>query len=282
MKTWMITGVAGGLGLAVAEQALARGDRVIGTVRQQSQLRDFEARHPEARGVLLDIADHGAVAHALGQALADGDVATGGGRIDILLNNAGYAYEIPVEEAALDQVRRQFDVNVFGTLAVTQAVLPSMRARRAGHILTVSSIGALVPLPGLGIYNGSKFALQGLFEALAREVAEFGIKVTLVEPGMLRTDWDGRSMLRGPHGVADYAAPFAAIRAARLARHGKQPGDPRKAALAIIAAVDAPIAPLHLLLGGDALAYAQFKTDEMTRQFRQWSALSQSIDFDQQ
>lgn len=271
MKTWMITGVAGGLGLAVAEQALARGDRVIGTVRQESQRRDFEARHPEARGVLLDIADHGAVAQVAG---------VHGGQVDILLNNAGYAYEIPVEEAALDEVRRQFDVNVFGTLAVTQAVLPSMRARRAGHILTVSSIGGLVPLPGLGIYNGSKFALQGMFEALAREVAGFGIKVTLIEPGMLRTDWAGRSMLRGAHGVADYAAPFAAIRQARLARHGKQPGDPRKAARAIMAAVDAPVAPPHLLLGGDALAYAQFKTDELTRQFRQWSALSQSIDFD--
>lgn len=271
MKTWLITGVAGGLGLAVAELALARGDRVIGTVRQESQRLAFAARHPDARGVLLDIAEHGAVTQVVAQVQAQW------GAIDILLNNAGYAYEIPVEEAALAEVRRQFEVNVLGTLAVTQAVLPLMRARRAGHILTVSSIGGLVPLPGLGIYNGSKFALEGMFAALAREVAEFGVKVTLVEPGMLRTGWDGRSMLRGEQQLADYAAPFAAIRQSRLARHGKQPGDPHKAALAILAAVDAPSAPSHLLLGRDALAYAQFRNDELAREFRLWAALTKSV-----
>ena len=274
MKTWLITGVAGGLGLAVADLALARGDRVIGTVRQESQRLAFAARHPDARGVLLDIADHGAVMTVLEQVQAQW------GAIDILFNNAGYAYEIPVEEAALDEVRRQFDVNVLGTLAVTQAVLPRMRARRTGHIVTVTSVGGLVPLPGLGIYNGSKFALEGMFAALAREVAEFGVKVTLVEPGMLCTDWDGRSMLRGEQQLADYAAPFGAIRQSRLARHGKQPGDPHKAAQAILAAVDAPAAPHHLLLGRDALAYAQFRNDELAREFRTWSALTKSIHFE--
>ena len=274
MKTWLITGVSKGLGLAVAELALARGERVIGTVRQESQRLAFAASHPDARGVLLDIADHGAVRHVLERVQAKW------GAVDILLNNAGYAYEIPVEEAALEEVRRQFDVNVLGTLAVTQAVLPLMRARRAGHIVTVSSIGGMVPLPGLGIYNGSKFALEGMFEALAREVAAFGIKVTLVKPGMLRTGWDGRSMLRGEQQLADYAAPFATIRQARLARHGKQPGDPRKAALAILAAVDAPLAPAHLLLGRDALAYAQFRNDELAREFHSWSALAKSVHFE--
>src|SRR5471030_2386208 len=181
MKTWFITGVSSGLGQALAKAVLANGDRVIGTLRNEQQRLAFNALHQRAVGVLLDITDHAAVASVV--AAAERDI----GAIDVLVNNAGYGYEITIEEADMAETRRQFDVNVFGTLAVTQAVLPFMRARRAGHILTVTSIGGIVTFPGVGIYNASKFALEGLSEALSKEVAGFGIRVTAIEPGMFRT-----------------------------------------------------------------------------------------------
>ena len=273
----LVTGASRGIGRAIALGLAERGfDLALNDIAARAQALAETAEAARARGslveeLLADVSDKAAVQAMVAQAVARL------GTIHAVVNNAGILRASDVEHCPEEYWDSVMDVNAKGTFLVTQAVLPLMRARRAGHILTVSSVGGLVPLPGLGIYNGSKFALEGMFAALAREVAQFGVKVTLVEPGMLRTGWDGRSMLRGEQRLADYAAPFAAIRQARLARHGKQPGDPHKAALAILAAVDAPLAPAHLLLGRDALAYAQFRNDELAREFRLWSALSKSV-----
>lgn len=274
MKTWFITGVSSGLGLAMAEAALNKGYRVVGTLRTEEQRAVFSSRHPNAVGVLLDVTDHDSVKRVV--AAIERDV----GAIDILVNNAGYGYEGIIEEATMVDIRSQFEVNVFGTFAVTQAVLPFMRRRRSGHILTVTSIGGMVTFPGVGIYNSSKFALEGFSEALSKEVAGFGIRVTAIEPGVFRTDWAGRSMTRGESKLSDYDAVFAPIRQARLDRNGKQPGDPRKAAIAVIAAVEAETAPVHLLLGADALSFARAKLSGLKEEFDSWEAVTSSTNFE--
>ncbi|SDY64210.1 NADP-dependent 3-hydroxy acid dehydrogenase YdfG [Collimonas sp. OK242] len=274
MKTWFITGVSSGLGLAMAEAALNKGYRVVGTLRTEEQRAAFSGSHPNAVGVLLDVTDHDSVKRVV--ASIERDV----GAIDILVNNAGYGYEGTIEEATMEDIRSQFEVNVFGTFAVTQAVLPLMRQRRSGHILTVTSIGGIVTFPGVGIYNSSKFALEGFSEALSKEVADFGIRVTAIEPGMFRTDWAGRSMTRGESKLTDYDALFAPIRQARLERNGKQQGDPRKAAVAIIAAVEAEKAPVHLLLGSDALSFARTKLAGLKEEFDGWAAVTSSTNFE--
>ena len=176
-------------------------------------------------------------------------------------------------------IRAQFDVNVFGAISVIQAVLPFMRKRRAGRILNVTSMGGLMTFPGVGIYHGSKFALEGINETLAKEVAEFGIKVTAIEPGGFRTDWAGRSMQRGARTIADYDASFEPIRAARAARSGKQTGDPLKAAQAILQVADAANPPVHLLLGSDALSFVRAKLDSLKQEIDAWEHVTVGTDF---
>ncbi len=260
-RTWFITGVSSGLGRALAAAALAVGDHVAGTVRQRTDLAAFEALSPErAFGLIMDVTDEAAVHAAVAAAEARM------GRIDILVGNAGYGLVGAIEESSLVEIRAQFEVNVFGALAVIQAVLPGMRARRSGRILTVTSVSGLAAWGGTGIYCASKFALEGATQALAQEVAELGIKVTNIAPGGLRTDYAGRSLALTANMIDDYGG------AARYARNklregsGQEAGDPDRAAAAIlqIAAVDAP--PMHLLLGADAVHYAtrsagQFQTD---------------------
>jgi NAD(P)-dependent dehydrogenase (short-subunit alcohol dehydrogenase family) len=274
MKTWFITGVSSGFGRALAETLVSRGERVVGTLRNEDQRTQFEALSPgKSFGYLLDVRDHNAVRRVVAQ--IEEEV----GAIDVLVNNAGYGYEGSVEEATPEAIRAQFDVNLFGAVSVLQAVLPFMRSRRTGHILNVTSMGGLMTFPGVGVYNASKFALEGINEALASEVRQFGIKVTAIEPGAFRTDWAGRSMTRASRTISDYASLLEPISASRAARSGKQPGDPARAALAIIKVVESEHPPVHLLLGTDAVKFVREKIATLTKEIDDWESLSASTDF---
>jgi NAD(P)-dependent dehydrogenase (short-subunit alcohol dehydrogenase family) len=274
MKTWFITGVSSGFGRALSETLVSRGERVVGTLRNEDQRTQFEALSPgKSLGYLLDVRDHDAVRRVVAQ--IEEEV----GAIDVLVNNAGYGYEGSVEEATPEAIRAQFDVNLFGAVSVLQAVLPFMRSRRTGHILNVTSMGGLMTFPGVGVYNASKFALEGINEALASEVRQFGIKVTAIEPGAFRTDWAGRSMTRASRTISDYASLLEPISASRAARSGKQPGDPARAALAIIKVVESEHPPVHLLLGTDAVKFVREKIATLTKEIDDWESLSASTDF---
>jgi short-subunit dehydrogenase len=195
------------------------------------------------------------------------------------VNNAGYGHEGVLEESAMDDLQRQFAANVFGPVAMMKAVLPGMRARRRGHIVNVTSMGGFITLPGISFYCGSKFALEGISEALGKEVAGLGIRVTALAPGQFRTDWAGRSMDRTPRSIADYDAVMDPIRAARQARSGNQPGDPAKAARALLTLTETPDAPTRLFLGEDALGLVRQKLNAMTAEIAAWDTLSRSTGF---
>jgi NAD(P)-dependent dehydrogenase (short-subunit alcohol dehydrogenase family) len=247
-KTLFITGVSSGFGRALAQEALAAGHRVVGTVRSAEARLAFEALDSTtAFGRVLDVTQFDAIDGVVAETEATI------GPIDVLVNNAGYGHEGVMEESPLAEIRRQFDVNVFGAVAMMKAVIPYMRARRHGHILNITSMGGYITMPGLADYCGSKFALQGISEALGREMKPFGVFVTAVAPGAFRTDWAGRSMVRTPRSIADYDALFDPIRKARLERIGKQIGDPVRAAQAMLTIIDSPSPPARLLLGSDAL-----------------------------
>lgn len=269
----MITGVSSGLGLALAKAALARGERVVGTVRSEASCAAFERIQPDrANAMLLDVSDEAAVHRAVGVA----EERTGG--IDILVNNAGYGLVGGVEEASLPEIRAQFEVNVFGAVAVMQAVLPFMRSRRAGRIINITSVSGLVGWPSLGIYSGSKFALEGICETLAQEVEPLGIKILMIEPGGLRTDFATRSRVRTARIIEDYDATVGACRRILADHAGREPGDPEKAARIIldIATSDSP--PLRLLLGADAVEYASRKLDAQRKDIHEWETISRSTD----
>ncbi|MCD2164103.1 oxidoreductase [Comamonas koreensis] len=273
-KTFFITGVSSGFGRALSQAALAAGHRVIGTVRSAEDAQAFQALHPsQAIARQLDVSDHAAV-----EQVAE-DVEMAIGPVDVLVNNAGYGYEGILEESPLEDMRRQFDVNVFGAVAVIKAFLPFMRTRRRGRILNITSMGGFITMPGIAYYCGSKFALEGISEALGKEVAALGIDVTAVAPGSFRTDWAGRSMVRAPRSISDYDMLFDPVRARRQATSGKQLGDPAKAAavmLRIATAVERP--PAHLVLGSDALKLVRGKLSVMQAELAQWEALSCSTD----
>lgn len=273
-KTFLITGVSSGLGRAFAEGALAAGHRVIGTVRNADAATAFMALAPDrAHAVLLDVTNFDAVPAAVAQAEHDA------GPIDILVNNAGYGHEGILEESSLNDMRRQFDANVFGAVAMIKAVLPGMRARRAGRIINVTSMGGFITMPGITYYCGSKFALEGLSEALGKEVKPFGIHVTALAPGQFRTDWAGRSMIRAERNIADYDEVMDPIRAARQAKSGNQPGDPAKAAQALLKLVAAENPPVRLYLGVDALKLVEDKIEAMKAEIATWEEVSRSTDF---
>ncbi|EGD05296.1 short chain dehydrogenase, partial [Burkholderia sp. TJI49] len=228
-KVLLVTGVSSGFGRALAQEALAAGHTVVGTVRSAQARRDFEALSAHAAfGRVLDVTDFDAIDGVVAEIEANV------GAVDVLVNNAGYGHEGVMEESPLSELRRQFDVNVFGAVAMMKAVLPFMRARRRGHIVNITSMGGHITMPGITYYCGSKFALEGISEALGKEVASFGIAVTAVAPGSFRTDWAGRSMVRTPRSIADYDPVFDPIRRAREQKSGKQTGDPRKAARAML------------------------------------------------
>ncbi len=248
---WMITGASGGFGRAIAEAALADGDSVVATARNPAALDDL-ATHDRVLVLPLDVTDPAQVAAVVGQA-----VATGG--VDVLVNNAGHGLLGALEELTDAQLRRVLEVNLLGAVAMTRAVLPHMRARRSGHIVQMSSVGGVVANPGHAAYGMSKFALEGVSEALAGEVAPLGIRVTLVEPGPFRTGFAGRSMTFADP-IAAYAdTPAGALRTRFRAQDGVQPGDPARAARAIIAAVRSGSAPLRLPLGRESVTRIRAK-----------------------
>ncbi|KWF06328.1 oxidoreductase [Burkholderia pseudomultivorans] len=272
-KVLLVTGVSSGFGRALAQEALAAGHTVVGTVRSAQARRDFEALSAHAAfGRVLDVTDFDAIDGVVAEIEANV------GAVDVLVNNAGYGHEGVMEESPLSELRRQFDVNVFGAVAMMKAVLPFMRARRRGHIVNITSMGGHITMPGIAYYCGSKFALEGISEALGKELASFGIAVTAVAPGSFRTDWAGRSMVRTPRSIADYDPVFDPIRRAREQKSGKQTGDPRKAARAMLAAIDADRPPAHLLLGSDALALVRDKLSALEREIRAWETVTLSTD----
>jgi NAD(P)-dependent dehydrogenase (short-subunit alcohol dehydrogenase family) len=274
-RLFFITGVSSGFGLALAKEALAAGHRVVGTLRNEEARVEFDRLSPgHSFGKLLDVTDYAAVPGVVAE------VEAGIGPIDVLVNNAGYGHEGILEESSLDDLRRQFDVNVFGAVAVIKAALPFMRQRRRGHIVNITSMGGVITFPGLAFYHGSKFALEGISETLGKEVKSFGIAVTAVEPGMFRTDWAGRSMVRSPRTITDYDAFFEPLRAAREARNGKQPGDPVKAARAILQLVEGEDPPAHLPLGPDALKAIREALAAREAELATWERISASTNFD--
>jgi NAD(P)-dependent dehydrogenase (short-subunit alcohol dehydrogenase family) len=274
LKTFLITGVSSGLGAAFAKAALDQGHRVVGTVRGEEGAREFEAWEPgRSHALRLDVTDFDAVPSVVANALRLV------GRIDVLVNSAGYGHEGALEESSINDLRRQFETNVFGPVAMIKAVLPGMRTRRAGHIVNVTSMGGFITMPGISFYCGSKFALEGITEALAKEVKPFGIHVTALAPGQFRTDWAGRSMDRTPRKISDYDAIMDPIRAARQAKSGKQPGDPGKAAQALLKLVASGNPPLRLYLGEDALHLVEHKLEQMKAEIAAWEGVSRSTGF---
>jgi NAD(P)-dependent dehydrogenase (short-subunit alcohol dehydrogenase family) len=273
-KTFLITGVSSGLGRAFAEGALAAGHRVIGTVRKDADAGAFMALAPDrAYPLILDITDFAAILQAVT------DAERQNGPVDVLVNNAGYGHEGVLEESSMDDLERQFAANVFGPVAMIKAVLPGMRERRRGRIVNVTSMGGFITMPGISFYCGSKFALEGISEALGKEVAGFGIHVTALAPGQFRTDWAGRSMERTPRSIADYDAVMDPIRTARQAKSGRQPGDPAKAARALLLLVEADSPPTRHFLGDDALGLVDDKLDAMRAEVKRWDTVSRSTGF---
>lgn len=275
-RTWLITGVSSGLGHSLAETVLARGDVVAGTVRTLKDKETFEAAAPDrALGFLLDVTDTKAVE----QTVAAVEDATAG--VDILVNNAGYCLVGAIEEASMTEIRAQFDVNVFGAIAVIQAVLPFMRRRRAGHIVNISSISGLAAWAGTGIYCASKFALEGATQTLAQEVGVLGIKVTNIEPGGIRTDFAGRSLAHTDRIIDDYNSTAHDSRRIIAEHLGHEPNDPKKVAQAVVKIVDSPHPPLHLLLGHDAMYYVGKSLGAFQSEMAEWSSLTFDTGFDE-
>ena len=240
---WLITGCSSGLGRALAELCVEHNFRVVATARDAGKLADVAmGAKDRVQCLALDVTDHAQIVLAVEQARARF------GRIDVLVNNAGYGYQSTAEEGVEDEIRTQFDANVFGLFAMTRAVLPVMRAQHSGHIVNISSVGGLIGFPGSPYYGASKHAVEGFSDGLAGEVEPLGIKVICVEPGYFRTDWGGRSLHRTPIRIADYA-PVVARHEYSDSVSGRQQGDPRRAAEAIIAATRMAEAPRHLVLG---------------------------------
>lgn len=269
---WLVTGCSSGFGRELARLLLRRENSVVVTARNPSALDEFRPAR-NALPAILDVTVPSQVADVVKHAEARF------GRIDVLVNNAGYGYLCAIEEGEDEAVRAMFETNVFGLANVTKAVLPGMRARRSGHIVNISSMGGLIGFPGIGYYNATKFAVEGLSEALAKETAPLGIKVTIVEPGPFRTDWAGRSLKVPRTAIADYAQSAGARRAAIQSYSGKQPGDPLRGAEAIIQAVESHEPPLHLLLGRPAYEMAAAKFQEFSTEMEKWRAVSLGADF---
>ncbi|MCD0484191.1 SDR family NAD(P)-dependent oxidoreductase [Streptacidiphilus sp. ASG 303] len=278
MKTWFITGCSTGFGRHLARAVLDRGDRAVVTARNPEQVADVVAGHGDrALALALDVTDPQQVRAAVKAA----EDAFGG--IDVLVNNAGIGYFAAVEESDEAEVRRMYEINVFGLWDVTRAVLPGMRRRRTGTVVNFSSIGGLRAFPAVGHYNATKFAVEGLTEALWQETEPLGIRAMLIEPGMFRTDWAGRSAAEtAPAGeIADYAATAGAQRAAFRSGNGQEPGDPARAATAIITAVEADNPPRRLLLGSAAYDTALAGLDALREEFAAWEHVSRGADFPQ-
>ena len=274
-KTLLITGASSGFGHALFHAGLKAGHTVVGAVRRVEDQDALEAASSDGRShaVILDVTDFSAIGVTV-PALAERI-----GAIDVLVNSAGYGHEGVLEESPLEELRRQLEVNLLGAVAMIKAVLPAMRKRRRGHIINITSMAGYIGLPGIAYYTASKFALEGISDVLAKEVAPFGVKVTAVAPGSFRTDWAGRSMVRSPRSIEDYDGLFNPVRRAREEKSGKQNGDPEKAAAVIMNLVTLDEAPVHLLLGSDALALVKPALNAAMDDIDTWEEVSRSTDF---
>lgn len=274
-RVWLITGGSSGFGRALAKAALARGDRVAATARRTERLEDLVGEAPErVHALVLDVTDPEEVRRAVG------DVLDRFGRVDVLVNNAGHGQVGAVEETTDEELRGIFDVHVFGPAALVRAVLPAMRRQRTGAIVQMSSFGGQVAYPGFSSYCATKFALEGFSEALAPEVAPFGIKVLVVEPGAFRTGFSGGALAQSQE-MSEYVETVGPTREMITGIDGTQPGDPAKAAQAIMKALDADDAPLRLPLGADAVEGIQGKLNSMRAELERWEKVSVSTAFEE-
>ena len=273
-RTWFITGASTGFGRVLAEEVLKAGGKVVATARNLDKVKDFEARYPRmAKALALDVTDAGQVDSAVTQAFAQF------GQVDVLVNNAGYGVAGAIEEVSEAEYMPMFETNVFGLLRVTRAFLPHLRKQRSGHILNLSSIGGVVASPGMGYYNATKFAVEGISEALAGEVAHLGIRVTIIEPGPFRTDFLGRSGVVAKTRIADYDATAGNMRKYFAENDGKQKGDPLRAAHAMMQVVESPNPPLRLLLGASALQRLRSKLANWEKEIAVWEQVTVGADF---
>jgi NAD(P)-dependent dehydrogenase (short-subunit alcohol dehydrogenase family) len=271
---WFITGCSSGLGRALAERVLEHGHRCVATARNPAGIADIVRAYPETSLALgLDVTDDSQRRDAVAKAEA------AFGRIDVLVNNAGHGYSAAIEEGEESEIRRMFETNFFALAAMTRRVLAGMRARGSGHIVNISSVGGLVGNPASGYYNATKFAVEGLSQALAKEVAPLGIRVTLIEPGPFRTDFQGRSMTTVAKPIDAYAPTAGARRAQLLESSGKQAGDPARAADAIINIVESEKPPLHLVLGKNGVKRVREELREVLRSVDAWESVSVATDF---
>lgn len=271
---WLITGCSTGIGREIAAEALARGYRVVLTARKPETVEDLRQTAPDrAIAVALDVTRP----EQITQVLAEADRAFGG--VDVLCNNAGYGYMAAIEEGDEAEVRAMFETNFWGPLRLMKAILPQMRSRRSGYIINISSQAGLMSNPGTAYYSSSKFALEGLTEGLSREVKPFNIRVTAVEPGPFRTDWSGRSLKQVTNPIDDYAENVGARRAMIAGMHGKLPGDPKRAAKAIVDLNDLSEPPLQLLLGGPVYHTYRAKLDGVIASLKEWEAVTLAADY---
>jgi NAD(P)-dependent dehydrogenase (short-subunit alcohol dehydrogenase family) len=273
-RVWFITGTSTGFGHLLALELLRRGERVIATARETSKLAPFESQYPETvRTLALDVtkpAEVGSVAAKAIEAF---------GHVDVVVNNAGYGVTGAIEEVAEDEFEPMFQTNVYGLIRTTRAFLPHLRERRRGHIVNFSSIAGLIGTAGWGFYATTKFAVEGFSEALAEEMKPLGVHVTVIEPGPFRTDFLGRSGKLAAKKIPEYAETAGKARQYLLSQSGKQPGDPQKAVEAVIAVVDSPEPPVHLLLGKTALKRFRAKLAGWDKDLTVWESVTTGADY---
>lgn len=273
-KVWLITGCSTGFGRELAQLVLKQGYKAGVASRNTDDVKDIVANYPDtAIALKLDVTKSDEIASAVEE------VKGKFGRIDVLVNNAGIGYFGAIEESEEDEVRRMFEINFFGLANMTKAVLPLMRAQHSGHILNIASIGGLVGFPAVGFYNATKFAVDGYSEALSKEIAHLGIKVTVIAPSGFRTDWAGRSANNSKVVIDDYKQSAGANKDNIRGYSGKQPGDPQRAAEAIVKAVESEHPPLRLLLGKAALKGARNKLEQLKKDFDTWEDTTTGADF---
>ncbi|WP_225032622.1 oxidoreductase [Paraburkholderia sp. XV] len=273
-RVWFITGASRGLGALMAEAALADGNAVVATGRNAAAIVERLGESPALLPVALDVTSEAQAKAAVEAAVEKF------GRIDVLINNAGFGLLAAVEESSDADVRRMYDTNVFGLLNVTRAVLPVMRKQRSGHVINMSSIGGYRSGAGFGVYCSTKFAVEGITEALHAELKPLGIHATVVEPGYFRTDFlDGSSLVVGKEIIGDYDETSGNVRRFAVGMNHNQPGDPQKLATALVTLVDAQTPPLRLALGTDTLKAVAEKNEYVTTETEAWKTLSASTDF---
>jgi NAD(P)-dependent dehydrogenase (short-subunit alcohol dehydrogenase family) len=265
-KTWFITGASRGFGLDITKAVLASGDKVIATVRSKAdELAAQFSNNANLQVVTMDVTNQQQIGTAVQQGLSNF------GRIDVLVNNAGYGLLSGVEEATDEEVKQNYEVNVFGALNVIRAILPSMRQQRSGHVINISSVGGLGAYMGWGLYGSTKFAIEGITEGLAMELAPLGIHATVVAPGFFRTNFlDESSLISSKQVIADYSETVGAMRGFAAKANRQQPGDPEKLAQAFVKLANAENPPVHLLLGNDTLKRFREKTAAVEQDIANW------------